>query len=66
MKHKSEVFDKFKTLLTPNCQQQYRLYAVIKVHNTIVKSISHSIRTKGIQIEDTIAYTPQQNGIAER
>ena len=69
MKNKSEVLEKFK---------QYMKYVNAKMENKIArlrcdnggeytsKDFKDFCAKKGIQIEYTIPYNPQQNGVAER
>ena len=66
MKHKSEVlkkFQEFEAAVTNECGERV---VKLRTDNGGEYMCEEYLKSKGIQHELTVAYTPQQNGIAER
>ena len=69
MKHKSEVINKFKdfeTIVTNVCDQKIGALRTDNGGEYISREFQEYLKSRGIRHEPTIAYTPEQNGIAER
>ncbi|KAL0385668.1 UNVERIFIED_CONTAM: Retrovirus-related Pol polyprotein from transposon TNT 1-94 [Sesamum radiatum] len=69
MKHKSEVFEKFKTWKTFVENQTEKRIKTLRTDNGLEfcnKQFSELCDEFGIKRHNTTPYTPQQNGVAER
>lgn len=69
IKHKSEVFDKFKefnALVNAKFGTNISILTIDQGREYKSKEMIMYCKEKGIQIAETIAYSPQQNGVAER
>ena len=69
MRHKSEVPEKFKefeALTTVDCGQQISKLRSGNGCEYSSQEFEAYLKSKGIQHELSVAYSPQQNGVAER
>ena len=69
MKHKSEVLEKFKEFeasTTNACGQNIGTLRSDNGGEYISKEFEDYLKSKGIRHELTVAYSPEQNGVAER
>ena len=70
MKHKSEVMNKFKefeVIVTNDCDHKIGALRMTDSGGEYISSEFHTyLKSRGIRHEPTIAYTPEQNGVAER
>lgn len=69
LKHKSEVLEKFKefeSFVTNESGERIVKLRTDNVGEYMSSEYQAYLTSRGIQHELTIAYTPQQNGIAER
>ena len=69
MRHKSEVPEKFKefeALTTVDCGQQISKLRSDNGGEYSSQEFEAYLKSKGIQHELSVAYSPQQNGVAER
>jgi transposase InsO family protein len=69
LKLKSEVFDKFlayKALAEKKYRRQIQNLRTDNGGEYVNNNFTSYFTTQGIQMKQTISYTPQQNGVAER
>ena len=69
MKQKSEVFKKFKeyeALVTSDCKEQIGMLRSENGGEYMSREFELYLKSKGIRHETSCAYTPEQNGVAER
>jgi hypothetical protein len=69
MKQKSEVFSKFKEFMAMAQNVFDKKIKTLRTDNGgeyLSTELRLFMKTKGIQYQTTVAYTPQQNGVAER
>jgi transposase InsO family protein len=69
LKLKSEVFDKFlayKALVEKQSRHQIQRLTTDNGGEYVNKNFTSYCTTQGIQMQHTVPYTPQENGVAER
>jgi transposase InsO family protein len=69
LKLKSEVFDKFlayKALVEKQSGHQIQRLRTDNGGEYVNKNFTSYCTTQGIQMQHTVPYTPQQNGVVER
>ena len=69
MKHKSEVMNKlkaFETIVTNDCGHKIAALRTDNGGEYISSEFQVYLKSRDIRHEPTIAYTPEQNGVAER
>ncbi|KXJ69949.1 hypothetical protein RP20_CCG025350 [Aedes albopictus] len=69
IRKKSEVFEKFKefeAMATAACGTKISKLTIDQGREYFSNSQKTYYKEKGIQVEPTVAYSPQQNGVAER
>ena len=69
MKHKSEVFDKFKEFEATTTNEVGKAIGTLRTDNGgeyLSTEFQNYLRVKGIRHELTVPHSPQQNGVAER
>lgn len=69
LKHKSEVFEKFKhvvALAKMECGHDIKILRSDNGTEYVNKEMKHFMDEKGIRHQRTVPYTPEQNGCAER
>jgi len=69
MKHKSEIINKFRefeTIVTNECDLKLGALRTDNGGEYISREFQEYLKSRGIRHEPTIAYTPEQNGVAER
>lgn len=69
IKKKSEVFDYFKIFMNEVERQRDSKIKIIRTDNGMEfchKEFEKFLQDKGIKVERTSTYTPEQNGVAER
>ena len=69
MKHKSEVFDKFKEFEATTTNEVGKAIGTLRTDNGgeyLSTEFQNYLKVKGIRHELTVPHSPQQNGVAER
>ena len=66
MRHKSEVMDKFKEYETNVSGEKIGTLCSDNGGEYVSNEFETYLKSKGIRHETTVAYTPEQNGVAER
>ena len=69
MKHKSKVlgiFKVFKAMVENSFKKKIKSIRSDKEGEYIKREFHHYYELEGIQMEHSVPYTPQQNGVAER
>ena len=67
--HKSEVFDRFQDFKTRVEKQSGKVVKILRTDNGreyVNKRLEDFCTFEGIDLQHSVAYTPQQNGVAER
>jgi len=68
LKHKSQVLEKFKEFEADVTNESGQRIGTLRTDNCgeyLSREFEAYLRSKGIRREQTVAYSPQRNGVAE-